>query len=176
MAEAKVPPAERITTSFKQLAVATNECDTAAAALGETIKPLEQALAKLKIPGSAWHRIAGGGPDEHGNSWSRDIGYHKFPEGWGIAVRRTWENEYHDDGDGEEVWRFEDAPRWMSIESAGKLPDLFEELLKRTRETTEKLKARTAQTTEIAAALAAILPEVVPEPVFLPSKAKKASK
>ena len=55
----------------------------------------------------------------------------------------------------------------MCIESAGKLPDLFDELLKRTRETTEKLKARTAQTKELAAALSAALPETVP--------AKKAS-
>jgi hypothetical protein len=163
MAESKVivPPTERIVSSFKQLAVATNECDAATAELGETITTLETALAKLRVPGSAWHRIAGG-DDRDGNYWSRDTGYTKFADEWRIAIRRTWGNEYVDDGDGEEVWRFNEAPRWMCIESAGKLPDLFDELLKRTRETTEKLKARTAQTKELAAALSAALPETVP--------------
>jgi hypothetical protein len=55
MAESKVivPPTERIVSSFKQLAVATNECDAATAELGETITTLETALAKLRVPGSA---------------------------------------------------------------------------------------------------------------------------
>ena len=51
MAESKVivPPTERIVSSFKQLAVATNECDAAAAELGETVSTLETALAKLRV-------------------------------------------------------------------------------------------------------------------------------
>jgi hypothetical protein len=162
MTEAKVPPTERIVSSFKQLAVATNECDAAAAELGENITTFDAALAKLRIPGSAWHEIASSGIDETGNYWSRDIGYSKFANEWGIALRRRWGNEYHDDSEREEVWRFNEAPRWMRIESAGKLPDLLDELVTRTRETTEKLKLRTAQTKELAAAISAALPETVP--------------
>jgi len=70
---------------------------------------------------------------------------------------------YHKEGDGEEVWRFNEAPRWMCIESAGKLPDLFDELLKRTRDTTEMIKARTAETKELAAAISVAPPETVSE-------------
>jgi len=163
MADVKVPPRERIVSSFKQLAVETNECNAADAELGETISILDSTLDKLKPQISAWHNIAGSSSDEDGNYWTRDIGYAKIGDQWGIALRRTWGNEYHDHH-GEEVWPFRDAPRWMRIESAGKLPDLFDELVKRTKETTSNLRARTAQAKELAAALTAILPETIPAP------------
>jgi hypothetical protein len=39
------------------------------------------------------------------------------------------------------------APRWVCIERA--VPELFDELIKRTEETTQKLKARTKETDEL---------------------------
>jgi hypothetical protein len=163
MAEAKIPPSERIVSSFKQLAVETNECNAADAELGETISILESTLAKLRPQVSAWYNIAQSEPDENGEYWTRDIGYARIGDQWNIALRRTWGNEYHE-YHREEVWPFKDAPRWMHIESAGKLPDLFDELVKRTKETTSKLRARTAQAKELAAALTATLPETIPAP------------
>jgi cytochrome c-type biogenesis protein CcmE len=41
----------------------------------------------------------------------------------------------------------------MCVESVGKLPDLFDELIKRTVETTAKIKARTVEAEELAAAV-----------------------
>jgi hypothetical protein len=162
MSEAKVPPTERIVSYFKELAVETSECNSAAIELSDAILPLETALRKIKLPVSAWHRIAGD-EDDNGNYWTRDIGYTKIGDEWGIALRRTWGN-LNVDHHREETWPFKDAPRWMCIESAGKLPDLFEELVKRTKETTAKLKARTTQARELAAAIAAVLPEAIPSP------------
>jgi hypothetical protein len=171
MPEAKIPPSERIVTSYKQLAVETNECNAADAELAEQLSPLDSALARLKPQVSAWHQIAKN-EDDNGDYWTRDIGYSKVADQWGITLRRTWGNEYSDHH-GEEVWLFKDAPRWMRIESAGKLPDLFEELVKRTKETTTKLKARTAQAKELVAALTAALPETTPLPAGKPKGGKQ---
>ena len=60
----------------------------------------------------------------------------------------------------------------MAVESAGKLPDLFETLVKRTIETTEKLKARKKEADELAAALDGIVQETVDHVVTL-KKGKK---
>lgn len=163
MAEAKVPPTERIVSAFKELPVVTDECNSAHAELRDNaIGPLETALHSLNLVVSAWHCFAKG-EDESGNYWTRDIGYVKLMDEWRIALRRTWGNENYNHHE-EEVWAFKDAPRWLCIESIAKLPDLFEELVKRTRETTEKLRARTAQAKELAAAIAAVLLEVKPAP------------
>ena len=140
MPEGKVPPTERIVSAFKELPVVTNECNVAHAELGaDGIAPLEAALVGLNLVVSAWYRMSKG-EDEHGNYWTRDIGYAKIGDEWRIALRRTWGNENYDHY-GEEVWPFKDAPRWLCIESTAKLPDLFEELVKRTKETTEKLRS-----------------------------------
>ena len=71
----------------------------------------------------------------------------------------------------EEIRAFNDAPRWMAIESAGKLPDLFETLVKRTVEAARKLKDRKREADELAAAIEAALPEVVEQ--VTPKKSQK---
>ncbi len=53
----------------------------------------------------------------------------------------------------EEVWLFSDAPRWMQIESVGKIPDLFDELIKRTEDTIKKIRAKTIEAGDLATAI-----------------------
>jgi hypothetical protein len=175
MAEAKIPPTERIAASFTQLSTCTQECNAAAADLAEAISKLDNALFTIKPVTAAWHDIARHDEPQTGNYWSREIGWAKVGDKWGIALKRTWGNEYSDNHE-EEAWPFKDAPRWMAVESVGKLPDLFEELLKRTRETTEKLKARTVQANELAAALGQLLPTEKPTQNSAPPNKAKGAK
>ena len=160
MATKKVTPADRIAVSYQQLSEASSELHSAAKDLSDTISVLNAALQKLNLGVSAWHQIAGNDGDEDGNYWSRDIGYAKVGKAWGIAIRRTWGNNCSEETHNEETWLFADAPRYMCIEAAGKLPDLFDDLIKRTREATEKLHAKTAATREMIAAIAALAPEI----------------
>lgn len=172
MAEAKIPPSERIVSSLRQLAVETNDYDAAFAELLETIAPIESALGKLGLRVSAWHQIAGH-EDRDGSYWSRSIGWANVDgQRWGISIRRAWGHEFAEQHD-EETWFFKDAPHWMCIESAGKLPDLVDELIKRTRENTEKIKARAAQNRELAAAISSAQPDLFPAPVANAKGAKR---
>src|SRR5258706_14362677 len=91
MSQQKIAPTERIASSFKKLAVASKDLNVAAAELGETISALDGALKKLNLGVSAWHEVAGK-EDEDGSYWSRDIGYARVGNKWGIALRRTWGN------------------------------------------------------------------------------------
>lgn len=153
-----VPLAERIASSFKQLAGSSQEVNAAAEDLCNNLAPVNKALRKLNLGVSAWHKFAGH-EDENGNYWTRDIGYVKAGTDWGIALRRTSGNEFSDYHD-EDVWPFEDAPRWMQIDSVSKIPDLFEELIKRTDETVKKLQAKSLQAKELSEALNTAIAEL----------------
>ncbi len=160
--EKTVPPKERVASSFKQLAAVSTDLNSAADELSETISKLDEALEGLKLGVSAWHQVAGNEDPQDGSYWSRDIGYARVRNKWGIAIRKTWGNHFYGDYD-EEEWLFADAPRWMCIESIGELPDLFEDLIKRTEETTGKIRAKTNEAKELAAAITAAASEIRPK-------------
>jgi hypothetical protein len=91
--------------------------------------------------------------------WNRAIGYAWVEHSWTIALKTDSGNE-HADVHSEEVWPFSKAPRWLVIESIAKLPDLFETLIERVKDTTEKLRARNEQAKEMVAALKAAAEEL----------------
>jgi seryl-tRNA synthetase len=151
MPQPKVPPPERINKSFKELTAISPELHSAAKELSKTVKELNAALVPLNLGITAWHTIASG-EDDNGNYWSRSIGYTEVDHEWGIALRQASGN-HHSDYHDEDVWGFAKAPRWMVIESVAKLPDLFETIIERVKETTTKLRARTDQAKELLSAI-----------------------
>ena len=132
------------------------------AVVANLIFNLDEALKSLNLGVSAWHQVAANEDPLDGSYWSRDIGYARVRSKWGIAIRKTWGNHFYDDHN-EEQWLFADAPRWMCVESVGKLPDLFDDLIKRTEETTGKIKAKTSEAKELAAAISAAASEMRPK-------------
>jgi hypothetical protein len=157
MSQTRTPPSERIASSFKQLTISSNDRRLASDELCKAIEKLDIALNKAAPGVSAWHKIAGR-EDEDRNFWSRDIGYCNVGNNWGIALRKTSGN--HNVGIYEEqVWLFKDAPPWMCTESVGKIPDLFDELIKRTDDTTKKLRARATEAEELAKGVVAATDE-----------------
>jgi hypothetical protein len=84
--------------------------------------------------------------------WHRDLGYTQFGKVWGIALREV-EGHYEAEREDVNLWPFKDAPQWMQIESIGKIPDLFDELIQRTEETTQKLRNKTLEARALADAL-----------------------
>jgi len=158
MPQPKVPPPERINASYKQLASISPDLHSAAKELSKTINELNAALEPLNLGVSAWHTISHG-EDQDGNFWSRSIGYTQVKREWVVALRTASGNEHADLYD-EDVWAFSRAPRWLIIESVAKLPELFETLIERVKETTEKLKARNEQAKELVAAVKAAAEEI----------------
>lgn len=160
MATVKPPASERVADAFRRLAKSTQNLEVAVKEWKSYISALNAALRKLNIGVSAWQVISNGGDDEQHEWWTREIGYSKIKDDWCIALRRSWGDHQFPEADGEETWRFEDAPRWVMVEAAAKIPDLLETLVKRTDETTDKVRKRTKETAEVAAALEPLLAEL----------------
>ncbi len=150
----EVPPAQKVKTSYQQLSLAATNLNTATDELGKAISVWDAALQKLNLGISAWVELSGGDSIPNGSTWwTREIGYGKVESKWGIALR-TRQGRYDDpDCDDEEMWPFNQAPRWMRIEAIPKLPDLLEALLKQTESTTKKIIDKTTQAYELAAAM-----------------------
>lgn len=159
MPQPKVPPSERINTSYKQLASISPDLHAAAKELSKTVDQLNDALEPLSLGVAAWATIASGEDENSGYYWSRSIGYAHVDHKWGIALKQASGNHNYNDHD-EQVWSFSKAPRWMVIESIAKLPELFDSLIDRVQDTTQKLKARAEQTRELVTAITAAVADI----------------
>jgi len=160
-ATAKLSPAEhaeRAKNSYKQLSEAATRLNSASDDLGEAVSVFDAALQRLNLGVSAWVQTSGGG-DEELEWWGRYIGYSKIGKEWGICLKEASGNYSYPDRDTEEKWRFNDAPRWMRVESVGKIVDLFEALIKQAEDTTSKLKARAEEALTLAGAMSEVLNE-----------------
>ena len=103
------------------------------------------------------------GEDDRGEHWwSRDVGYTKIGDKWGIALKIASGNNNHPLDDSNEDWLFSEAPRWMRIEAVGKIPDMLEALLKAAEDTTKKIQDKTVQAYELAVAMNNVAEEVKP--------------
>jgi len=152
---------ERVQASYRQLSIAATGLNSASDELGETISQLNAALEPLNLGVAAWVQITGDA-DEWDNYWSRDIGYAKVGNEWGIALRTRSGNAQDSEPDREESWPFNGAPRWLRVEGIGKIPELLEKLIKQAEETTKRIKQKTAEAKELAAAIKAAAAESTP--------------
>lgn len=146
---------ERVTTSFSKLTVAAKDLNKVSDELGKAISSIDSILQRLNLGVPTWTQIQGG-EDPHSGMvyWSRDVGYAKIGNRWGIALC-TREGDYSSpDEERCESWLFNDAPRWLRVEGIEKIPDLLEELIKNTEETTKKIKGKIDQAKQLADSLA----------------------
>jgi hypothetical protein len=157
----QVQSAERVQTSYKQLSLASIGLNAASDDLVEAVSVFDAAFQRLNLGISAWVTLSGNN-DEDGDWWSRNLGYAKVGDKWGVALTREAGNYNSPDRDLVEEWLFKDAPRWMRIEAIGKIPELLDALLKETEETTKKLKNKTEETLALAAAMSKVLDEAKP--------------
>ena len=92
-----------------------------------------------------------------GNWWSRELGYTRVRDVWGVALKTASGNYGNDEHDDETIYLFKDAPRWMRLEAVASIPDLLEALLNTTRETIDRAKKATTRLTEFATAMASAI-------------------
>jgi len=146
------PLIERAATYFTQLSSAAKDLNKASDDLGLAINAIDAALQKLNLGVPTWVKIHNS-DDPYSGYWSRDIGYSRVGKKWGIALC-TREGDYNfPEDEAREEWLFNDAPRWLRVEGITKIPDLLEALVKKTKETTDKIKGKTAEAKNLASAI-----------------------
>lgn len=112
--------------SFEALRNASVNLNTASDALGGTVAVLNDRLKQLNLGVSFWFTWV------VTQTGGRAIGYSKVGNKWGLAIKQFR-------NDGEEVWAFNEAPRWMRIEAVKFLPHLLEAGVTRSEETCREL-------------------------------------
>jgi hypothetical protein len=160
----EVTPTQRVQESYKQLAQAALSLNSASDELGKAISVLDAALKKLNLGVSAWVTLSQNDGGKQGQDWwwARQFGYTKVRDKWGVALRSVSGDHAYPDGDSEEAWLYNDAPRWMRTEAVAMIPDLLEALLKQAQDTTKGIEKKTAQALELAGAIDALAQESQP--------------
>jgi hypothetical protein len=149
------PLAERVANSIKELSDVANDLNLASDELGKAISAIDTVLQGLSLGLATWTTLAKGDSTPNGTDyWSRDLGYAKVGNRWGVALRTvSGEYNYPDEEDCD-TWLFNDAPRWLRTEAVEKIPDLIEALIKTAKTTTQNIQTKTAQANELATAMA----------------------
>jgi hypothetical protein len=158
MPEKKIPAPVRVQAAFRQLSTVSKDLNFASDELGKTITELDAALKVLNLGIGAWVQIIGNS-EENGNFWNRSIGYTRVGNQWGVALKEASGNENFEDSYQEEVWLFNNAPRWLRIEGIGKIPELLEHLTQQVGESTKRIIQKTAEARELIAAIKAAVAE-----------------
>ncbi|HVF59439.1 MAG TPA: hypothetical protein VNJ70_06465 [Thermoanaerobaculia bacterium] len=151
--KSQVPPSDRISASFKELAASAARLNSVSDELASAIRPIDAALKKLNLGVAAWHSYAGS-EDSGGEFSNRRIGYARVGRKWGLALSTVSGNHNYGVED-EEEWLFNDAPRWMRIEAVDHLPDLLEILVKKASKTAENLQKKAERARELADSISA---------------------
>jgi hypothetical protein len=159
MKKPKVSPVEAVKTSYPQLAEESKQLQSTISAVGTSISGIEASLRRIGLHVSAWHEIAGGRNDNNGYIWSRDIGYTRIGDHWHIALRE-WSQEIGKEAE-VTTYKFDGAPPWIVLEAAGKIPELLEELIERTRDLRAKLSKKHSEVEELAVVLAGLAAEAM---------------
>lgn len=142
----------RAQSAYRQLSNIAIGLNSASDELGKTIAELDVVLRDLNLGITSWVPFAGN-TDADGSFWSRNIGYARIGSQWGIALQEDSGNESFEGSYREEVWLFNNAPRWMRVEAIGKIPELLEKLSQQAKETTDKIKKKTEEAKLLAAAI-----------------------
>jgi hypothetical protein len=147
---------EKVQASFRELTTAAKNLNQVSDELSQTISFLDAVLQKLNLGVSAWVPVTGD-EDPNGHYWSRDIGYAKVENHWGIALRNI--HGSYDDPDGEvttdDLWLFNDAPRWLRAEGVAHIAALFEKLTRLADDTAKRIQKSSKEAKELAGAIKA---------------------
>ena len=155
MNSSEKPLNERVASSIVRLSSAAHDLNEASGELGQAITAIDTVLQALNIGVPTWTTIEKGNDEPNGDYfWSRDIGYAKVSNRWGIALRTVSGNCNAPNEERCDSWPFNDAPRWLRIAAVEKIPDMLEALIKSAEETTREIKAKTAKANQFATAIA----------------------
>jgi hypothetical protein len=149
----KVPPLDRISASFKELADSAVRLNSVSDELGNAIRPIDAALKKLNLGVAAWYSYVDSA-DPGGDFWRRRIGYARVGPKWGLALSTVAGNDHSGEDTYVEEWLFNDAPRWMRVEAVDHIPDLLEILVKNANKTAEDIQKKAEHTRELASSIA----------------------
>lgn len=150
------PLRERVSTAFEKLVASAAELNTVSDEIATPISAIEETLQKLNLGVSAWTPFKLIRDDFDLYRETRDIGYTKVSQRWGLAIRRT--KGFDGQPEHSEEWHFNDAPRAYRLEALEKLPELIEQLAETSGKTAAKLRKGITLTKQVAETISRMAP------------------
>ncbi|WP_321476607.1 hypothetical protein [uncultured Paludibaculum sp.] len=150
---------ERIQNAVRQLPAASAHLNTATDQLGRSVGQIDTVLKKFSLGVPTWVSF---NTDNSLTSdfYSEQIGYAKIGGKWGIAIRIVSGNYQDPDGESVEQWLFNDAPRLLRVHAVDTIPELLEDLLKKSEEMTRKITEKADEVDAFAAAIDSVIEPV----------------
>ena len=174
MSEEQIPLQERVTNYYSQLSSVAADLNAVSDELGKSISEIDVALKKLNLGIATWVTIRGADNSPSDDSfWSRDIGYAKISNKWGISLRTIDGQSSDPDRSETEEWLFNDAPRSLRLEAIDKIPELLEQLSKEAVRTTKNIRARLSEAQAVAEALKSASNRTLRVPLRIPDSNSK---
>lgn len=142
--------------NFGTLTTSATELNKASAELASAVSQLDESLKRLNLGITGWVviRSRGAEPPDYDDY---ELGYAKVDSKWGLAIRRIYGDDEHEDVEG--PWCFSEAKRDLRIASVDKIPELLEKLAKKTTETAEQLTEKTSEVRKYGSAIEAVAAE-----------------
>ena len=144
-------PSERIVAAFAKLTESARNINAVSDELAKPIAAIEASLKRLNVGVACWTKI-NGGSDGYA-FWSHDVGYLRVKGEWCLAIQTSKGPEHSPEESIDEVWPFNEAPRYLRVQAVDKLPELIEALVEAADATAKRLKEKVAPAQELAAAI-----------------------
>jgi hypothetical protein len=151
-------PSERIVAAFETLTKSAKNINDVSNELAKPIASLERALDRLNLAVACWSTFSQL-EDEGDDYWKQEVGYARVKGEWCLAIRTAEGNYNLPQYAREEVWPFNEAPRYLRVKAVDKLPDLIEALVEATNATAKRLKEKVAPAQELADAVNTLVPQ-----------------
>lgn len=153
MPEEPLSPSARMSAAFSKLRDSAKEIGTPSTELSQAVHAIERALEHLHLCIACWTLLSEWtGPDQ--DEFRREyVGYIELHRQWRIAVRTSEGFDSRPDESHDITWAFDEAPLYLRMKAAEKLPELIEALVLTVEKTTARLKKRVAPAQELAQAV-----------------------
>ena len=117
-----------MSASFLELSAAAKALNAVSDDLGRAIADIDESLKKLNLGIEVWVTVVEESDNRDHSFWSKQIGYSKIENKWGVALRRSIGNYRNPDEAKVEQWLFNDAPRYFRVAGVEKIPELLKKL------------------------------------------------
>jgi len=151
---------ERIKKSVQKLPATATSLNSASDELAQSVNELDAVLKRFSLGVPAWVISASHGPEGTFGYDLEEIGYAKISGRWGVAIRTRRGDERFDESEEVEQWVFNEAPRFLRVAAANKIPELLEELITKASKMAESISEKVNDVRVVTAAMRSVLEDM----------------
>jgi transglutaminase-like putative cysteine protease len=128
--------------------------------LAKSVSEIDAVLKRFSLGVPAWVTSASYGGEVPFGYDLEEIGYAKVSGRWGIAIRTRKGDERFEESEVVEQWIFNEAPRYLRVSAADKLPELLEELVTKASKMADSISEKVNDVRVVTTAMYSVLEDM----------------